>query len=105
MPVTCLSVAVMPSVANGVRRHAWKASGTRGFACQRADLRHQVRGNGNALAARLLRVAAAALAWQAHLGVFAHDGHQRFYPLEVGLVACERSRIDREDRLADARGL
>src|SRR5690242_1278027 len=76
MPVTKRSLAVMPSVANGVRTHAWKAealpSGMGFLAGQCADLLHQVRGNGDALALRALAVGATALARQAHVVVGQH---------------------------------
>src|SRR3954470_3542631 len=81
MPVTCLSVAVIPSVAKGVRTHAWKTdappSGMGRFSGKRANLREQFRGNAHALALVAFAIGAAALAGKAHLVVGQHRSDQR----------------------------
>src|SRR5258706_8488516 len=99
----------MPSVANGARRHAWNASSCTppsgmGFSCKIADLRHEIGGNVNAVALRLLPVAQPSLAGQAHLGLLRHRGDERLDALEIHLVSGERRGIDRDEGLADSRG-
>src|SRR5688572_27770080 len=111
MPVTCVSVVVMPRVAKGARRQAWKASvsmrpsGMRCLSGEGADLRHQVGGKLEAVARGALAIVAAALARKAHARVLRHRGDERFDALEENILARERRRIDRDDRLPDARGL
>src|SRR6478736_5976272 len=108
MPVTYRSVAVMPSVANGVRTHAWNpaalASGIRSLSGQRANLRHQLRRHRHALALRALAILAAPLARQAHFIVGEHRLDQGLHALVVHAAPGERARVDGENRLADARG-
>src|SRR6186997_1695315 len=88
MPVTKRSFAVIPSVAKGVRTHAWNActppSGMGCLAGERADLRHEVGGNGQAVALRALSVQAPPLAGQAHLIIGEHRLDQRLDALVVG---------------------
>src|SRR6185436_14159286 len=83
IPVTYRSVAVMPSVAKGVRTQAWNTevfpSGIRGHSRQRVDLRHQLRWHRHALALRALAILAPALARQAHFFVGEHRLDQRLH--------------------------
>src|SRR5688572_29523544 len=106
MPVTWRSSAVMPSVANGARRQAWNASfappsGMGRLAREAADAREQLGRHVQAFARRLLLVARAALARQAHLGILGHHGDECLHALQVHLLAGERAGIDREEGLAD----
>src|SRR6185295_12202023 len=106
----CRSSAAMPTVANGVRTRAWNAStlappsGKGGGSGQRADLRQQLRRDGDAVPVRAVAVGAAPIARQAHAVVLAHRRHQRLDALEEDVAAGERARIDGQERLADARG-
>src|SRR5690349_10215010 len=106
--VTCVAVVVMPSVAKGVRTHAWNASwrapsGMRRFPGERADFPEQLARYLQAFALRAFAVRAAPLAGKAHLGIGEHRGHQRLHALEEHVVARELRRIDREQPLPDAR--
>src|SRR5258706_7742083 len=99
----------MPRVANGARRHAWNASTCNppsgmGLSCKIANLRHEIRGNANAVALRLLPVAQPSLAGQAHLGLLRHRGDERLDALEINVVAGECGGIGREEGLAGAAG-
>src|SRR5689334_16608167 len=105
MPVRCVSVAVTPSVANGVRTRAWKEpSGIRRFSRERADAAQQVLGNQDAGLARLVALLQPARARKAHARLLEHRRDKRLHPLEEDLASRERRRVDREECLADARG-
>src|SRR5258705_9533351 len=99
----------MPRVANGARRHASNAStcsppSGMGLSCKIANLRHEIRGNANAVALRLLAVAQPALAGQAHLGLLRHRGDERLDALEINVLAGEGGGGDRREGPARARG-
>src|SRR5438874_13614736 len=107
MPVTWVRVAVMPSVANGARRQAWKPSAVSrmgGLAGETADRRQQLGGDANPFAQRARAVTVPALARQPHALLLDHRRDQRFYPLEIDFASRERRRVDRDERLADAGG-
>src|SRR5215216_4376580 len=76
MPVMKRSLAVMPSVAKGVRTHAWNTcappSGMGWLSRERADLRHEVLRNAHAVTLRALAVRAAPFAGQAHFIIRNH---------------------------------
>src|SRR5438105_15229687 len=106
MPVTWVRVAVMPSVANGARRQAWKPSAVSrmgGLAGEAADRRQQLGGDANPFAQRALAVALPALARQPHALLLDHRRNQRFNPFEIDLASRECRGVDRDERLADAR--
>src|SRR5258708_39642045 len=106
MPVTCVAVVVMPSVAKGARRQAWNAStlidpsGMRGLSGERADLRQQLGRHRDAVALGALAVSPPALARQAHAFILRHRGDARLDAREISLHAGERARVDRDQRLA-----
>src|SRR3954468_17925295 len=108
MPVTCRSVVLMPSVANGVRMQAAKAStrppsGIGGLAGQLANLREELRGD--LKPGRIaLRGLVAPRAGQAHAPVLQHGGEERLHPLQVDVATGEGARIDGEEALPDPRG-
>src|SRR5205809_3296015 len=101
MPLTCLSVAVMPSVANGVRTHAWNApalpSGMGGFPRERADLREEVRGDAHAFSLPALAIGAASLAGKPHVIVGEHRLDERLDPPAVHRPSREPPGIHPED--------
>src|SRR6516225_10171705 len=97
MPVTCESVAVMPSVANGVRTHAWKAStrcdpsGILLLPREGANLAQQVGRHGHALLLGLAAIIAPPGAGQANFRILRHRGDQRLDALVEDVVAGERA--------------
>src|SRR5271154_908155 len=101
IPVTCVSLAMMPRVANGVRTQAWNActrapSGMGALSRKHANLFEEVRRHVHALANRTLEVVQPALARQANFRVYGHRGHECFDTLEENVIARERTGIDRE---------
>src|SRR5256885_1621127 len=107
MPVTCVSVLVMPRVAKGARRHAWNVSpgSCMGLAPgERTHLRKQLLRHLQTLAPCALAQLPPPIAGQAHARILAHRGDERLHALVEDVVARERARVDREDRLPDARG-
>src|SRR5258706_5213466 len=104
IPVTCVSVAWMPSVAKGVRMRAWNASGIF-ISGKCADPGEEIRGKRDAVALRPLAILAAALARQAHGGILGHRVDEHLDAIVERLASDERARIDREEGLADSRGL
>src|SRR5450432_2674647 len=105
MPVTCVSLALMPRVAKGARRQAWKSfmAGCLhrgGLARKAANFLEQLGGDAHAFARRALPIGEAPLAGEPHARVLGHRGDERLDALEENVVAGERARIHREERLA-----
>src|ERR1700694_2774496 len=104
MPVTCVSLAAMPSVANGARKQAWNAStsippsGMGLLSRQQADLRQQLLSNLQSFGFGALAVAAAARARQAHAGFLGHHVDERLHAGEIDVHPRERGGIDRHER-------
>src|SRR5436190_17798756 len=103
MPVTCDAEVGTPSVAKGVRTQAWNASGIGALSRDLANAIEQIRGDGDTLPLRAFRVLPAPFPREAHVRILGHHRDQRLDALEIRLLARERSRVDRKQRLADAR--
>src|SRR5258706_3994524 len=86
IPVTCVSVAWMPSVAKGVRMQAWNASGIF-FSGKYPDLSEEIRGKHDAVALGLLAILAAALARQAHPGILGHPVDEHLDTIAAGIAS------------------
>src|SRR5438132_6844873 len=107
MPVTWVRVAVMPGVAKGARRQAWKPSAVSRMgrlAGEAADRREQLGGDANPFAHRALAVTVPAFARQPHALLLDHRRDECFNTFKIDLVPRERRGVDRDERLADAGG-
>src|SRR4051812_27022918 len=104
MPVTCMSVVLMPSVAKGVRTQAWKdspASRMGGLSGERPHLLQKIGRDREAFATRFRAQREAPVAGKAHTRIVLHRGDQRLDALVINVASGKRRRIDRDHRLPD----
>src|SRR5436190_19433056 len=109
MPVTCVAVVVIPRVAKDVRTQAWKAltawvSGIGRFSREAANARQERRGNLEPFRGGALAILPPTVARQAHGGILGHRRDERLDAFVEDLLPGERTRVDRHERLPDARG-